>query len=83
MNKDVIFRYINGRIVPIKVNKDKTTNEYMNNQIKKKVTMKEYVARKEQEQMPLLQEFGYKPKEEKYRYKAQRLLDEYNKRYKK
>lgn len=33
--------------------------------------------------MPLLQEFGYKPKEEKYRYKAQRLLDEYNKRYKK
>ena len=62
--------------------KNKDVNEYMNNMIKKKVTMKEYVARKEQEQMPLLQAFGYKPKEEKYGDKAQRLLDEYNKRYK-
>lgn len=36
MNNDVIFRYINGRIVPIKVNKDKTTNQYMNDKIRNK-----------------------------------------------
>jgi len=41
MNKeDVIFRYINGRIVPIKVNKDKTTNEYMNDKIRNKTSKK-------------------------------------------
>lgn len=36
MNEDVIFRYINGRIVPIKINKDKTTNQYMNDKIRKR-----------------------------------------------
>lgn len=71
----VIFRYINGRIRPINIKEEQTTNDYMNNMIKKKVTMKQYIAKKEQAQQPLLQEFGYKPKEEKFRYKAQRLLE--------
>lgn len=35
MNNDIIFRYKNGRIIPIKVNKDLTTNEYMNKKIRK------------------------------------------------
>ena len=56
-------------------------NDYMNNQIRK-MTYKKYIEKKEQEQQPLLQQFGYKPKEEKFRYKAQRLLDEYNKKKK-
>ena len=46
MNEDVIFRYKNGRIIPIKVNKDKTTNEYMNDKIRtsaKKITKKDIV----------------------------------------
>ena len=32
----VIFRYKNGRIIPIKVDEEQTTNEYMNNKIKNK-----------------------------------------------
>lgn len=58
--------------------KNKDVNEYMNDEIKKgakKMTLDEYIAKKEQRQEPLLQEFGYKSKEEKFRYKAQRLLD--------
>lgn len=35
----VIFRYKNGRIIPIKVDEEQTTNEYMNNKIRGK---KEY-----------------------------------------
>lgn len=34
MQGDVIFRYKNGRIIPIKVNKTETTNEHMNNKIR-------------------------------------------------
>lgn len=36
MKDNVIFRYKNGRIIPIKVNKDITTNDYMNNKIRNK-----------------------------------------------
>lgn len=36
MDKDVIFRYKNGRIIPIKIKLDKTTNEYMNDKIRNK-----------------------------------------------
>jgi len=32
----VIFRYKNGRIIPIKVDEEQTTNEYMNDKIRKK-----------------------------------------------
>lgn len=39
MQEDVIFRYKDGRIIPIKVNKEKTTNDYMNDKIRDK---KEY-----------------------------------------
>ncbi len=78
MKDDVIYRWKNGRIIPIKVNKDKTTNDYMNKMLKestKKMTLDDYIKNKEKEQGPLMQAFGYKPKEEKFRYKAQRLLD--------
>lgn len=34
MQEDVIFRYKNGRIIPIKVNNTQTTNEHMNNIIR-------------------------------------------------
>ena len=36
----IIFRYIKGKIRPIEVDEEQTTNEYMNDIIKKKVTMK-------------------------------------------
>lgn len=36
MNDDVIFRYKNGRIIPIKVKQEQTTNDYMNDKIRKK-----------------------------------------------
>lgn len=74
----VIFRYKNGRIIPIKVDEEQTTNDYMNKMLKestKKMTLDDYIKNKEKEQGPLMQVFGYKPKEEKFRYKAQRLLD--------
>lgn len=35
MQEDVIFRYKNGRIIPIKVKQEQTTNEYMNSKIRK------------------------------------------------
>lgn len=38
----VIFRYKNGRIIPIKVDEEQTTNEYMNNKIRNK---KEYAEK--------------------------------------
>lgn len=43
MDEEVIFRYKNGRIIPIKVDNAQTTNEYMNNKIrdKKKLTEQE------------------------------------------
>lgn len=81
----VIFRFKGGRIIPIKVDDTETTNDYMNNKIRsntKKMTINDYIKKKEQEQQSLLQEFGYKPKEEKYRSKAERLLDKFNKRNK-
>ena len=81
----VIFRFKGGRIIPIKVDEEQTTNDYMNNKIRnntKKMTINDYIKKKEQEQQPLLQEFGYKPKEEKYRSKAERLLDKFNRRNK-
>lgn len=60
-----------------------TTNEYMNNKIRnrnKKITKEEYILKKEQMQEPLKQEFGLKPKEEKFRYKAERLLSQLKKK---
>lgn len=78
----IIFRYINGKVRPINVDVQESTNKYMNDKLRK-VTLKSYIEKKEQEQQPLLQEFGYKSKEEKYRYKAQRLLDKFNRRNKK
>lgn len=58
--------------------KNKSINEYMNDEIRKgakKMSLNDYIEKKEKEQGPLMQAFGYKPKEEKFRYKAQRLLD--------
>lgn len=41
---NVIFRYKNGRIIPIEVNDSTTTNDYMNNKIRnKKLTKKDIV----------------------------------------
>lgn len=37
MQEDVIFRYKNGRIIPIKVKQEQTTNDYMNDKIRKKL----------------------------------------------
>lgn len=45
-----------------------------------KMTKQEYIFNKEQRQEPLKQAFGLKPKEEKFRYKAERLLQEAKKR---
>ena len=39
MQDDVIFRYKNGRIIPIKVNKEQTTNDYMNDKLRNKNKM--------------------------------------------
>lgn len=36
MKEDVIFRYKNGRIIPIKVKQEQTTNDYMNDKIRGK-----------------------------------------------
>lgn len=37
MEENVIFRYKNGHIIPIKAKKDKTSNEYMNEKIRESV----------------------------------------------
>ena len=79
----IIFRYIKGKIRPIEVQEEQTTSEYMNGKIRNsssKMTLKKYIEKKEQEQQPLLQEFGYRPKEEKFRYTAQRLLEKSKKK---
>ena len=64
--------------------KEKETNKYMNQMIRKKskkgMTLQDYIIKKEQRQGPLQQAFGVKPKEEKFRYKAKRLLQEAEKR---
>lgn len=40
MEEEIIYRYINGKIRPIKVNKEQTTNQYMNEKIKNKNSIK-------------------------------------------
>lgn len=46
----------------------------------KKMTKQQYIFNKEQQQQPLGQAFGIVPKQEKFRYKAERLLQQANKR---
>ena len=73
MEEQIIYRYKNGRIIPIKVKPDKTTNEYMNQKLKK-VAKDNYIKEKERGQNGLMAYFGFKDYETPFHETAERLL---------